>query len=158
MSLFDFVFVLKSLATLQSFLTEISSFDVWICSRSSIHFTCNASDKPSSSSQQEKKKNGVFFDSISQFNFFFVCLWQIVPFLSITTTGPMGTKVEIYIRLQFEKSKHVCVQNLFFLLPHLLPAACFNLVPTFTTGVILYDMTVRLWNYPYELANTMLIG
>ena len=114
MSLFDFVFVLKSLATLQSFLTEISSFDVWICSRSSIHFTCNASDKPSSSSQQEKKKNGVFFDSISQFNFFFVCLWQIVPFLSITTTGPMGTKVEIYIRLQFEKSKHVCVQNLFF--------------------------------------------
>ena len=28
MSLFDFVFVLKSVATLQGFLTEISSFDV----------------------------------------------------------------------------------------------------------------------------------
>ena len=87
----------------------------------------------------ERRKNGFFFDSISLFNFFFVCLWQIVPFLSITTTGPMGTKVEIYIRLQFEK-KQTCLRlEPFFLLPHLLPAACFNLVPTFSTGVILYD-------------------
>ena len=71
----------------------------------------------------EKERKRIFFDSIFVFNFFSVCLWQIVPFLSITTTGPMGTKVEIYIRLQFEKSKYVCVLN--FFLPHLLPAACF---------------------------------